>query len=136
MAVADICRIAAIARVADQYGPIPFSQVGANGSLVASYDTVEELYDTFLTVLTQSINLLTENQGAKIKSTSDICFGGDVTKWIKFANSLKLRYAMRIVYADPAKAEKELGWKAKYDINRMCEDAYRWQTMNPDGYGE
>lgn len=39
-------------------------------------------------------------------------------------------------YADPAKAEKELGWKAKYDINRMCEDAYRWQTMNPDGYGE
>lgn len=39
-------------------------------------------------------------------------------------------------YADPTKAEKELGWKAKYDINRMCEDAYRWQTMNPDGYGE
>lgn len=39
-------------------------------------------------------------------------------------------------YADPTKAEKELGWKAKYDINRMCEDAYRWQSMNPDGYGE
>ena len=39
-------------------------------------------------------------------------------------------------YADPAKAEKMLGWKAKYDINRMCEDAYRWQTMNPNGYGE
>ena len=33
-------------------------------------------------------------------------------------------------------AEKELGWKAKYDINRMCEDAYRWQSMNPNGYGE
>ena len=39
-------------------------------------------------------------------------------------------------YADPAKAERMLGWKAKYDINRMCEDAYRWQTMNPNGYGE
>lgn len=39
-------------------------------------------------------------------------------------------------YADPTKAEQVLGWKAKYDINRMCEDAYRWQSMNPDGYGE
>ncbi len=39
-------------------------------------------------------------------------------------------------YADPTKAEKVLGWKAKFDINRMCEDAYRWQSMNPDGYGE
>ena len=39
-------------------------------------------------------------------------------------------------YADPSKAEKVLGWKAQFDINRMCEDAYRWQSMNPDGYGE
>lgn len=39
-------------------------------------------------------------------------------------------------YADPAKAEKMLGWKAEYDMNRMCEDAYRWQSMNPNGYGD
>jgi hypothetical protein len=123
MAVADICRIAAIARVADQYGPIPFSQVGANGSLVASYDTVEELYDTFLSVLTQSINLLTENQGAKIKSTSDICFGGDVTKWIKFANSLKLRYAMRIVYADPAKAQAAAEEAALHPVGTLSSNS-------------
>lgn len=37
-------------------------------------------------------------------------------------------------YADPKKAEKELGWKAEYDINRMCEDSWRWQSANPDGY--
>lgn len=39
-------------------------------------------------------------------------------------------------YADPSKAEKELGWKAKYDMHRMCQDAYRWQSMNPNGYGD
>lgn len=39
-------------------------------------------------------------------------------------------------YADPGKAEKELGWKAKFDMHRMCEDAYRWQSMNPNGYGD
>ena len=39
-------------------------------------------------------------------------------------------------YADPTKAENMLGWKAEFDMTRMCEDAYRWQSMNPNGYGE
>ncbi len=37
-------------------------------------------------------------------------------------------------YADPALAEKEMGWKARFGIAEMCADAYRWQSMNPDGY--
>ncbi|MGM9682234.1 MAG: UDP-glucose 4-epimerase GalE [Eubacteriales bacterium] len=37
-------------------------------------------------------------------------------------------------YADPAKAKEILGWEAKYDLARMCEDSARWQKMNPDGY--
>ena len=37
-------------------------------------------------------------------------------------------------YADPALAEKEMGWQARFGIAEMCADAYRWQSMNPDGY--
>ena len=37
-------------------------------------------------------------------------------------------------YADPSLAREMLGWSAKYDIERMCKDADRWQSMNPDGY--
>ncbi len=37
-------------------------------------------------------------------------------------------------YANPSKAREELGWEAVYDIDRMCQDSYRWQSMNPDGY--
>ncbi len=37
-------------------------------------------------------------------------------------------------YADPTKAERELGWKAEYDTLRMCEDSWRWQSSNPNGY--
>lgn len=37
-------------------------------------------------------------------------------------------------YADPHKAESELGWKAKRGIKEMCEDAWRWQSQNPNGY--
>ncbi|MHB1453499.1 MAG: UDP-glucose 4-epimerase GalE [Saccharofermentanales bacterium] len=38
-------------------------------------------------------------------------------------------------FADPSKAALLLGWKAELGIDRMCEDIWRWQTMNPDGYG-
>lgn len=37
-------------------------------------------------------------------------------------------------YSDPAKAERELGWKAEKSIDEMCEDSWRWQSQNPDGY--
>jgi UDP-glucose 4-epimerase len=37
-------------------------------------------------------------------------------------------------YADPSLAESALGWKAKLTVERMCADAWRWQTKNPDGY--
>ncbi|XP_047249186.1 UDP-glucose 4-epimerase isoform X1 [Girardinichthys multiradiatus] len=37
-------------------------------------------------------------------------------------------------YADPRLAEKELGWTAGFDLERMCEDLWRWQSMNPSGF--
>lgn len=39
-------------------------------------------------------------------------------------------------YCDPQKAKEELGWVAKYGIDEMCEDAWRWQSTNPDGYAK
>ena len=37
-------------------------------------------------------------------------------------------------YADPAKAERELGWKARRGLEEMCEDSWRWQSLNPNGF--
>jgi len=41
---------------------------------------------------------------------------------------------LAVSYADASKAERVLGWKAEYDLARMCADAWRWQQNNPDGY--
>ena len=38
------------------------------------------------------------------------------------------------LWADPARAEAVLGWRARHDLERMCEDAWRWQSTNPEGY--
>lgn len=37
-------------------------------------------------------------------------------------------------YADPSHAKQVIGWQAEYDLDRMCEDAWRWQNQNPNGY--
>ena len=39
-------------------------------------------------------------------------------------------------YCDPQKAKEELGWEARCGIAEMCEDTWRWQSKNPDGYGK
>jgi UDP-glucose 4-epimerase len=41
-----------------------------------------------------------------------------------------------IIYADPGRANRELGWRAERDLESMCADAWRWQASNPAGYPE
>lgn len=41
---------------------------------------------------------------------------------------------LAVSYSDPSKAERELGWKAERDLVKMCEDSWRWQKNNPEGY--
>ena len=68
----------------------------------------------------------------------------DVIQAFEEVNGLKINYVFKPrregdipqCYADPAKAEAELGWKAENGIKEMCEDAWRWQKNNPDGYNE
>nr|XP_045611804.1 UDP-glucose 4-epimerase-like isoform X1 [Procambarus clarkii] len=56
----------------------------------------------------------------------------------KVAYELKPRREGDIVsmFANTTLAKKELGWTAKYSLENMCEDFWRWQTMNPDGYAK
>ncbi len=68
----------------------------------------------------------------------------DVINAFEEANNLKINYVFKdrragdvpACYADPAKAQRELGWVAKRGIKEMCEDSWRWQKNNPEGYVE
>jgi len=50
-----------------------------------------------------------------------------------FSPEFKFR-TWRKLWINLAEAEKELGFKAEFGIERMCADSWRWQSMNPDGY--
>lgn len=105
-AIALIIKVAAMHRVADAYGPIPYSQIGQDGKITTPYDSEEKVYDKFFEELNSAIDILSQNVNYRLTPTADYVYSGDVTKWIKFANSLKLRLAMRIANVSPEKAKE------------------------------
>ena len=105
-AIAQVIKVAAMHRVTDAFGPIPYSQIGANGEIATPYDSQEVTYNTFFDELNAAIATLNENSNEQLVPTADYIYKGDVKKWIKFANSLKLRLAIRIAYANPVKAQQ------------------------------
>lgn len=68
----------------------------------------------------------------------------DIVKNFEEASGVNIPYRIKprragdidACYADASKAERELGWKAEYGIKEMCEDSWRWQKNNPNGFEE
>ena len=107
LALGELFRVAVMARVTDTYGPIPYSQMGTNDELSVAYDSQREVYNQFFASLDEIIATLTSNRAEVIPAGSDRVYGGNIGQWAKFANTLKLRLAMRIVYADPTLAQQK-----------------------------
>ena len=105
-ALADIVWVLGFHRVTDYWGPIPYFQAGQPGNSVA-YDAQDKIYDDFFKRLDAAVTTLKANSSAVPYGSFDIIYAGDVSKWIKFANSLRLRLALRISKADPARAKTE-----------------------------
>lgn len=66
----------------------------------------------------------------------------DVVKAFSDASGCKIPYVIRprregdiaVCFADPTRAKELIGWSAQFDLNKMCQDSWRWQQMNPNGY--
>ena len=93
--------------LADYYGDVPLKEAGLGyltGNSQPKYDTQEELYKFFFSELKEAASLF-DIQANTI--SSDPIYGGNIDKWKTFANSLRLRYAMRISDVLPDLAKKE-----------------------------
>lgn len=103
-AIATILRVAGTHRLSDIYGPVPYSRVDGESYSVA-YDREEDLYGYLLADMDAAIETLSAQAANGVVNTSiaehDIVFGGDYKKWVKFANTLKLRMAMRMKTVKP-----------------------------------
>lgn len=109
-AVALIVQVEAMDRVTDRFGPIPYSKAGT--SLISvPYDSQDSVYTLFFRQLDTAVgNLETyvaAHPGVAPLASADLIYAGNYVEWIKYANSLRLRLAMRIVKADPTTAEAQ-----------------------------
>ena len=105
-ALANVLWVQAFHRVTDYWGPIPYFQAGIPGNAVP-YDPQDKIYDDFFKRLTAAVTVLNGKKTEKPYGDFDIMYAGDVNKWIKFANTLRLRLAMRISKVDPGRAKTE-----------------------------
>jgi hypothetical protein len=105
-AIAKIWKVQVYHRMTDYWGPIIYSEFG-NGKTTVPYDTQEFIYRSFFVTLDEAVAVLKQNTGSTAFAAHDQVFDGDVNKWLTFANSLRLRLAMRVKYVDPGLSKTE-----------------------------
>lgn len=120
-AISRIMKVYLFSKLTDIYGDIPYfdAATGYYSNVISPrYDTQEEIYNDFFEQLDLSAKALNSEND---KILYDAFFYGDINKWYRFANSLRLRLAMRLVKVNPEKAREEaekaieLGVMTSYD---------------------
>jgi hypothetical protein len=103
IAVATIMKVWAMQICADTWGDIPYSEAfkgddPVNPIPTPKYDKLQDIYASFAKELKDAVDMI--NLDATGFTSGDVVFGGDMAKWKKFGNSLRLRVAMRISNTD------------------------------------
>ena len=125
-------------KTTDMWGAVPYSEAFQleKGLLYPKYDTQEEIYNAILAELKTAADLF--DVSGKSLGAGDFFLQGDIAKWKKFCNSLRLRVAIRMSSADAAKAtvviQEVLGNPTKYPIMTDNTDNAYWYFpgISPD----
>ncbi len=102
-----VYRVYLMSIITDTYGNVPYSEAGLGfygGITNPKYDLQKDIYADFFQQLDTATTML---NAAGDKISGDVIYKGDVVKWKKLANSLRLRFAMRISDVEPDKAKTE-----------------------------
>lgn len=109
-AVALLVQVEAMDRVTDRFGPIPYTKVATSFTYIP-YDDQQTVYQTFFKQIDTAVaslkTYIAANPGKTSLGTADYIYAGNYTEWLKFANSLRLRLAMRLSKADAATAQTQ-----------------------------
>lgn len=119
-ALAQILKISTWHKTLETFGPMPYSHA-ADASMNIPFDSEKDVYAAMFKDLTDAIDVLTRKaeSGIKVMKDYDVVYAGDTKKWVKYANSLMLRLAMRVRFADEEMAKKYATQAVKHPIGVM-----------------
>jgi len=125
-AIARILKVLSVAGLTDTYGDVPYfeSCLPQEQAVYApKYDTQESIYKDLFKELKEAAAQLDNSKVSY--GSADLFYGGDVAKWKKFANSLRLRLALRVRYVDATLAREQMSDLTEAGlITTLSEDAY------------
>ncbi|MDX1903475.1 MAG: SusD/RagB family nutrient-binding outer membrane lipoprotein [Thermonemataceae bacterium] len=96
--IAKIMKVYNYQILVDTYGNVPYTEALQGTDVIRpTYDKAEDIYDDFIVQLDTAIALLKKPESSinVFPRSSDIVFGGDATKWVKFANTMKIKVLLR-----------------------------------------
>jgi hypothetical protein len=132
-AIAKIWKVYIFHQNSDIYGPIPYFQAGL-GTLSIPYDSQESIYiDFFKTLDSANTALKTADTTQSPFGTDDMIYHGNIVKWMKFGNSLRLRLALRVSEIDPQMAQLQAEAAVANGVMLSTDDdAFVDVTSNPN----
>ncbi len=121
-ALAQILKVSGWHKVLESFGPIPYTAAGKE-TINVPFDSEETVYTEMLKDLAEAVEELTPKaeSGVKVMPAYDLVYEGDATKWVKYANSLMLRLAMRIRTVKPELAKQYAKLAVDHSIGLMTE---------------
>lgn len=134
-ALAQILKISAWHKALECFGPMPYSHA-ADATMNIPFDSEKDIYTAIFKDLTEAIEILTEKaeNGVEVMSEYDVVYAGNSTKWVKYANSLLLRLAMRVRYADEALSKQYVSQALNHSIGVMTAKDDEAQMSTGAGY--
>lgn len=134
-AIARILEVWIYQILTDTYGNIPYSEAlrGDQLILTSKYDDSKTIYDGLIRTLDEQIAALDPTYGSF--RTGDLIYNGDVNKWKKLANALKIRIGLRMVSADPAKAKQIIESASSNSFSSITDEAkFPYLALAPDQF--
>lgn len=117
----------------DTYGAMPFkvyAQARIPETNNVEYDSQKDIYDAMFRMLEQAVDSIDPADGSQYKiDADDICYFGDTYKWLRFANTLRLRMALRVSNVDPARAREEAVAALSNEYGLMTSNDDNMQTV-------
>lgn len=135
-AIADVIAVLGYAKITDAFGEIPFTEGGKGKTediILPKYDTQEFIYKDMIKRLTASIAVLKTADPSKGYPNSDPIFNNDLDKWVRFANSVRLRLAMRLRYVDNALSKQTVAQCLSEPL--MEDNDHNASMIQTEGYG-
>ena len=127
--IAKILKAYQFSYITDRYGDIPYSEaLGGVTKVTPKYDEQEFIYKSMIADLTTAATTL-DATPAGLAIKGDIIYGGDITKWIKLANSLRILFAVRLSDVYPGASEY-----AATEFNKSLNDAGGHILTNADNF--